>query len=203
MITSFSLLEPWVPHGTNQIRSSRSPTPWSASSGPPPNVPCTPSWLRSGDGKRTGLWVCYSHCPVFRFAKFMIVMFKYLACYVLSIYFQWQWNPHRPDMLLRIFLTKAHYLLQPNHLFPQPLRPLHHHRHIVLLPNSIIIIKARQQATDSFQTPKHPRRPHHRDLKHPLVIIPVIYFPHTHPRMLCTDLATTQSQRAPSKLKLW
>jgi hypothetical protein len=46
--------------------------------------------------------------PCFPLAKFITVMFKYLACYVLWIYFQSQWSPHRPNKLLQIFLTKAH-----------------------------------------------------------------------------------------------
>ena len=139
--------------------------------------------------------------PRFSSAKFMTVMFKYLACYVLWIYFQSQWSPHRPDMLLP---TKARQLLQPNHLFLQRRRLLLHHPHIVLPSNNIIInLIALQQTTDSFQIPKYHRRRGHLDLKHPPVIILAIYFPHIHPPMLCTDLATTQSQRAPSRLKLW
>ena len=129
---------------------------------------------------------------------FLTVMFKYLACYVLWIYFQWQWSPHRPNTLLQIFLTKAlHQLL--NLL-------LLHHRHIVLLiitiNKPIILLR---MATDSFQIPKYPRPQDHLGLllMNPPVIILAIFFHHIHLRMLCTDSATTQSQKAPSKLKLW
>ena len=155
-----------------------------------------------GRWKKNSTMSPFSPSTVLRLAKFITVIFKYLACYALSIYFQWQSSPLPPHMLLQIFLTtKAHYLLQANHLFPQTLHLLLLHRHIVLLSNSIIIIPL-QQATDSFQIPIYPQLQHHQDLNHMPAIILAIYFPHTHPRISSTDLATTQSQKAPSKLKL-
>lgn len=114
------------------------------------------------------------------FSNLYLATFKFLACYVLWIYFLSQWNLHPLVMLHQIFPIKVHCLHRRNHRFHHLLPLLLPHLHIVPTNINLIIL---HRAIGLFLMLKHPQPRDRRDPNHLPAIIRVIFFPRTRPQI--------------------